>query len=165
VNEAAPGSTTPPPPPGGSIACAGYSKTIVLDLNWNVSGAPRVISSGFANGAIVVARFTTPAVTSSTTASISSGEWGSQPTARSASLSATPCDFVDPNPLGKYGTMLAGQQTPSVTYQIGGSSRSYVVLKPSTTYYFNVKNEAFGGSTCSSGSCDIFIELHKPSGT
>jgi len=161
------GGTTTPPVPSGPISCAGYSKTIVLDLNWGGSGsaAPRVVSSGFGNGAIVVARFTTPANTApGVFAAIAAGEWGDQPTARTAALSQTPCDFPSTNPLGRYATLSAGQQTPSVNYAVGGTSRVYAVLQPSTTYYFNVKNAAFGKSTCTSTTCNIFVELQKPNG-
>jgi hypothetical protein len=155
------------PPPGGAISCAGFSKTIVLDLNWGAPGsaAPRLTTSGFGNGAIVVARFTTPANTApGVYAAIAAGEWGDQPTSRTAALSTTPCDFPSPNPLGKYATLNAGQQTPSVVYAVGGTSRVYAILQPSTTYYFNIKNEAFGGPSCMSSTCNMFVELQKPNG-
>ena len=162
------GGTTSPPPSGGAISCAGYSKTIVLDLNWGAPGsaAPRLTTSGFGNGAIVVARFTTPANTAAGVfATIAAGEWGDQPTSRTASLSTTPCDFPAPNPLGKYATLNAGQQTPSVVYAVGGTSRVYAILQPSTTYYFNVTNlNALGSPSCTSSSCNIFVELQKPNG-
>ena len=167
VVEAGSGGTTAPPPPGGAISCAGYSKTIVLDLNWGAPGtaAPRVTTTGFGNNAIVVARFTTPATTApGAFASISAGEWGDQPTARTAALSQTPCDFASPNPLGKYATLNSGQQTPSVVYAVGGTSRVYAILQPSTTYYFNVTNAVNGASSCTSSTCNIFVELQKPNG-
>ena len=157
----------PPPPPGGAISCAGYKKTIVLDLNWGAPGnaAPRLTTSGFGNGVIAVARFTTPANTASGVfATISSGEWGDQPTPRTAALSTSPCDFPSPNPLGKYATLSSGQQTPSVVYAVGGTSRVYAILQPSTTYYFNVTNSVAGAPTCTSSSCNIFVELQKPNG-
>jgi hypothetical protein len=163
VTEAAPGSAPPPPPPGGAISCAGYSKTIVIDLPWGApgSGAPRLSSSGFGNGAIIVARFTTPSTTSTASAALSSGEWGDQPTPRTAALSLSPCDFSSPLPRASF---TLGQQTPAVTYVVGGSSRMYTVLQPSTTYYFNIKNEAYGVPTCGSSSCNMFVELQKPNG-
>jgi hypothetical protein len=156
-----------PPPSGGAISCPGYSKTIVLDLNWGAPGsaAPRLTTTGFGNGAIVVARFTTPANTApGVFAAISSGEWGDQPTARTAALSPNPCDFPSPNPLGRYATLNAGQQTPSVVYAVGGTSRVYAILQPSTTYYFNVTNAYNGSPTCTSATCNIFVELQKPNG-
>ena len=161
-------STGGSPPPGTPISCPGYSKTIVLDLNWGAPGsaAPRLTTSAFGNDAIVVARFTTPANTApGVFASISSGEWGDQPTARDAALSTTACDFPSPNPLGRYATLNAGQQTPSVVYAVGGTSRVYAILQPSTTYYFNVKNvNALGAPSCTGSTCNIFVELQKPNG-
>ncbi|HTL76631.1 MAG TPA: hypothetical protein VL654_09930 [Casimicrobiaceae bacterium] len=162
------GGTGGSPPPGTPISCPGYSKTIVLDLNWGAPGsaAPRLTTSAFGNDAIVVARFTTPANTApGVFASISSGEWGDQPTARDAALSTTACDFPSPNPLGRYATLNAGQQTPSVVYAVGGTSRVYAILQPSTTYYFNVKNvNALGAPSCTGSTCNIFVELQKPNG-
>ena len=162
------GSGSPPPPiPGGTISCAGYSKTIVLDLNWGApsSGAPRLTTTGFGNDAIVVARFTTPANTApGVFATISSGEWGDQPTFRTAALSTTPCDFTSPNPLGRYATLI-GSQEPAVVYAVGGTSRVYAILQPSTTYYLNIKNvNALGAPSCTSTTCNMFVELQKPNG-
>ena len=162
------GGTGGSPPPGTPISCPGYSKTIVLDLAWGAPGsaAPRMTTSGFGNDAIVVARFTTPATTAAGVfATISSGEWGDQPTARTAALSTTACDFSSPNPLGKYATLNAGQQTPSVVYAVGGTSRVYAILQPSTTYYFNIKNvNGAGAPSCTSSTCNMFVELQKPNG-
>ena len=156
------------PPPGTPISCPGFSKTIVLDLNRGAPGsaAPRLTTSGFDNNTIVVARFTTPASTApGVFASIGGGEWVDQPTARTASLSTTACDFPSPNPLGKYATLNQGQQTPSVVYAVGGTSRVYAILQPSTTYFFNVKNvNALGTPSCTRTTCNMFIELQKPNG-
>jgi len=72
------------------------------------------------------------------------------------------CGYASGGTLGE--NIAAGQQTPSVNYAVGGTSRVYAVLQPSTTYYFNVKNAAFGKSTCTSTTCNIFVELQKPNG-
>ena len=166
-----PPPTTPPPPPGGTISCAGFSATHVIDIAWGApaSAAPRVLTSsngGFGNNQIVVARFTTPATTAAGVfAVIKSAEWGDQQHLRSASLSQTPCDFSNPNPLGRLATTTVGTPSPSVNYAVGGTSPYYAILLPSTTYYFNIKNEAQGVSTCAPGeSCNMFIELQKPKG-
>ena len=50
--------------------------------------------------------------------------------------------------------------SPAFTYAVGGSSSYYAILKPSTTYYFNIKNVDCGASE----SCNMFIELQKPKG-
>jgi len=154
------------PPPGGSISCAGFTKTHVLDITWGApaTAAPRVLTSsagGFSAGEIVVARFTTPATTApGVYAMIKSAEWGDQQHQRIAALSATPCDFPNPNPLGRLATTTIATTSPSVTYAIGGSSNYYAILQPSTTYYFNIKN-----TDCAVGeSCNMFIELQKPKG-
>ena len=162
---------TSPPPPGGAIACAGFSATVVIDLPWGAPGsaAPRIVSKGFGHNGIIVARFTTPAASAAgITAQIKAAEWGDQQHFRTAALSTTPCDFMTPNPLGRLATTggaTSGATSPFVTYMVGGSSSMYAVLQPSTTYYFNIKNEAYGASQCAPGeSCNMFVELQKPRG-
>jgi hypothetical protein len=154
------------PPPGGPISCDGFTKTHVLDINWGApaTAAPRVLTSsagGFSAGEIVVARFTTPASSAAGIyAMIKSAEWGDQQHQRIAALSKTPCDFPNPNSLGRLATTTIATTSPSVTYAIGGSSAYYAILQPSTTYYFNIKN-----TDCGAGeSCNMFIELQKPKG-
>ena len=170
VTEAGQGATSPPPS-GAPISCAGFSATRVIDIPWGASGsgAPRVYTStagGFGNNQIVVARFTTPSSSApGVYAAIGGAEWGDQQTPRTAALSTTPCDFPSPNPVGRLSTIGGGSTSPSVTYAIGGSSSYYAILQPNTTYYFNIKNEVKGVSTCAPGqSCNMFIELQKPKG-
>ncbi|HEV2219896.1 MAG TPA: hypothetical protein VGV08_04985 [Casimicrobiaceae bacterium] len=160
---------TPPPPPG-TISCSGYS-TQVVDILWSANkGSVRVATKGFTNGMIVVGRFTTPNVVPAGTPLAK--VWGAEsnsttgPIARSAALSLTPCDFPSPNPVGGMWSTVSGGTSPSVTYQVNGTSTYYAVLAPNTTYYFNIKNEVSGRPTCPAqfGSCDMFIEVQKPSG-
>ncbi len=165
VSQAGQGSTSPPPT-GGAISCAGFDKTIVLDLNWGAPGspAPRVATSGFGGNSITVARFTTPnKVAPGVYAQIKSGQWVDAARETTASLSTTPCDFPYPNPLGRLATTTQPVVSPSVTYAVGGSSVYYAILQPNTTYYFNIKHQVNGVSTCS-GSCNMFVELQKPNG-
>jgi len=180
VSCTAPGTTTPPktdppptnpPPPNptptptdGVISCAGFTKTHVLNLNWGApaSAAPRVLTSGaggFSAGEIVVARFTTPAASAAGVfAQIKSAEWGDQQHQRIASLSASPCDFS--TGLGRLAMTTVGTTSPAITYAVGGSSAYYAILKPSTTYYLNIKNVDCGAGE----SCNMFVELQKPKG-
>jgi len=161
VTVQAAGSTTTN---GGAISCNGYGKTVVVDLAWGAlkSGNVRVNSSGFGNGAILVARFTTPSTTApSLIGKIQAAESSGGPIPRSAALSTTPCDFPSP-PLAKFSTV-PNSTSPTASYVVGGTSAYYAILSPSTTYYFNIKNEVNGAPTCS-GNCDMFVELQKPSG-
>ena len=159
------------PPPTGTISCAGYT-TQLVDIPWGTigSGNSRVTTKGFTNGMIVVARFTTPSVIPAgiSQATIGGVESNSAtgPVLRTAAMSLTPCDFPNPNPIGGFWSTVTNTASPSVTYQDGGASSYYTVLKPNTTYYFNVKNEVKGAPTCPSqfSSCDMYIELSKPSG-
>jgi hypothetical protein len=165
VSQAGQGSTNPPPS-GGAISCAGFDKTIVLDLNWGAPGtaAPRLATSGFGGNSITVARFTTPATSAPNVyAQIKSGQWVDAAREVTASLSTSPCDFPYPNPVGRLATTTVGVVSPSVTYAVGGSSVYYAILQPGTTYYFNIKHEVNGVQTCS-GSCNMFVELQKPNG-
>ena len=164
VSQAGTGGSAPPP--GGPISCNGFTKTHVIDIAWGApaSAAPRVLTSsngGFSAGEIVVARFTTPATTAANVfAQIKSAEWGDQQHNRIASLSKTPCDFSNPNPLGRLSTTTVPTTSPSFNYAVGGSSAYYAILQPSTTYYFNIKNYDCGAGE----SCNMFIELQKPKG-
>jgi len=159
------GGTTTPPTPTGPISCAGYSNTIVVDIPWGPlkSGNVRVTTRGFGNGGIVVARFTTPSTTATSIGKIQSAEYGGGPIHRTAALSTTPCDFPSP-PLAKFYASVPDSTSPTAQYLVGGSSIYYATLRPSTTYYFNIKNEVNGVPTCSQGTCDMFVELQKPSG-
>jgi len=164
VSQAGTGGSSPPP--GGPITCAGFTKTHVIDITWGApaTAAPRVLTSsngGFTAGEVVVARFTTPASTAAGIyAQIKSAEWGDQQHNRIASLSATPCDFPNPNGLGRLATTAIATTSPAFTYAVGGSSAYYAILKPSTTYYMNIKNVDCGAGE----SCNMFIELQKPKG-
>jgi len=166
VTEAGQGSTSPPPS-GGAISCPGFNNTYVLDLPWGAPGtaAPR-LSSKMSNNDIIVGRFTTPNATlAGVYAAIKGGNWTGDQILRTASLSTNPCNFPYPNPLGKLATTTQGSPSPSVNYAVGGSSLYYAILQPNTTYYFNIKNEVNGVSTCAAGqNCDFFIELQKPNG-
>ena len=167
VSQAGQGSTSPPPTSGGAISCPGFDKTIVLDLNWGAPGtaAPRLATSGFGGNSITVARFTTPASTAPNVyAQIKSGQWVDAARETTASLSTSPCAFPYPNPVGRLATTTVGVVSPSVTYAVGGSSLYYAILQPGTTYYFNIKHEVNGVQTCTSGSCNMFVELQKPNG-
>jgi hypothetical protein len=152
------------PPPGGPISCDGFTKTHVLDITWGApsTAAPRVLTSsagGFSAGEIVVARFTTPASSAAGIyAMIKSAEWGDQQHQRIASLSASPCDFS--TSLGRLAMTTVATTSPAITYAVGGSSSYYAILKPSTTYYFNIKNVDCGAGE----SCNMFVELQKPKG-
>jgi hypothetical protein len=168
------GTTTPPPPPpppppapGGTIACAGYSKTLVYDLPWQSKSTQT--TSGFGNDVIVVARFTTgPGAPGSLyPANISSIEFGDPKATRTAAISLSPCDLTTSF------APTAVTQGPNWTYQIGGTapatafkSMQRLVLQPSTTYYLNITNKnALGGSTCTTSTCNMIIQLTKPTGT
>jgi hypothetical protein len=166
VSEAGTG-TTNPPPSGGPISCAGFSNTYVLDLPWGPPGSPAPrLTSKMSHNDIVVGRFTTPSTTAPGVYSmIKGGNWTGDQILRTASLSLTPCDFPYPNPVGRLATTTQGTPSPSVTYAVGGTSSYYAILQPNTTYYFNIKNEVNGASTCAAGqNCDFFIELQKPKG-
>ncbi|MDE2022279.1 MAG: hypothetical protein KGI71_05215 [Patescibacteria group bacterium] len=163
-----PSVTAPAPIPApATISCAGYA-TQLIELPWGAigSGNVRITTSGFANGMVIVVKFTTPNVTPTALGygRISGVESNSQtgPIYRTAALSASPCDFS--GALGP--SSLSISPSPTAWYQDVGTSSYYATLSPATTYYFNVKNEYKGSPTCPAqfGNCDMFIELAKPSG-
>lgn len=168
VTQSAPGGgTTSPPPPG---ACPGFANTRSITIPWGAvaSGNVDVYTSkagGFGPNDIVVAQFTTPATTAANVwGKVSAAENGGGPIPRTASLSLTPCDFPSPNPIGGLLATVGGGSSPSVQWAIGGSSVYYPILKPNTTYYFNIKNQVNGVTTCSGSACNMIIELQKPNG-
>ncbi|MHB8723972.1 MAG: hypothetical protein ACYC9Z_01140 [Casimicrobiaceae bacterium] len=161
---------TAPPSPTSTISCTGYS-TQVVDISWAASkGSVRVTTKGFTNGMVVVGRFTTPNVVPAGTpqATVAAAESNSTtgPIPRTAALSLTPCSFPSPNPIGGLWSTISGGTSPTVAYQVNGTSSYYAVLAPNTTYYFNIKNEVNGQPTCPAqfGSCDMYIEVSKPTG-
>ena len=74
-----------------------------------------------------------------------------------SSLAASPCEFS--TGLGRL-SITGTTTSPAINYAVGGSSPYYAILKPSTTYYFNIKNV----DCLSNQSCNMFIELQKPKG-
>jgi hypothetical protein len=158
------GGTPPPPSDGWAGTCPGYSKTIVYDLPWNAQS--KITTKGFANGTMLVARFTTPNTSvQSGSATIASAEWLPPRVTRSASISTSPCD------LGGTGTgAVSGgwTQTPGWTYQILGTASRLsgrVVLQPNTTYYVNIVNrDSAGQSTCTTSTCEMIVQLTVPTG-
>jgi hypothetical protein len=169
--------TATPPPTTGAVDCTaqGYAtKNVAIPWGAIGSGNVRVTTSGFTNGMIYVASITTPSVPLATTsiirAKISSAESNSAtgPILRTAWFSDNPasaCQFTSPNPEGYYANIV-GSSSPSLTYQVNGTSTYYPVLAAGKTYYFSVKNEYKGAPTCPSkfSSCDMYIELAKPTG-
>lgn len=161
--------TTSPPPTSGSWdgTCPGYATVIQKAFSFN---GQKVSTTGFNNNAIVVAYFTTPdtpAVSGSAVISVSETVG---PTLRSGSLSTVPCDMSGTGlvRVDKSGTFTGrgSTVTPTVFYQINGTPVSgRVVLKPKTTYYLNVVNRnSSGAPSCTSSSCDIFVQLTTPNG-
>jgi hypothetical protein len=157
------GTGTSNPPPDGPTTCDGYT-VIPVDLPW-AAAESKVTTKGFNNGAIIVARFTTPATgVVSGSAFLSTVENGDPKAMRTASLSTSPCDLAGTGT----GKMWKGTQTPGFSYQINGTvSRlsDRVVLQPSTTYYFNIVNRnADGSKSCGSTTCNMILQLTKPTG-
>jgi len=163
VTQSGTGSAAPPPPAGGAISCSGYAATLVYDLPW--SALSKAITSKFNNTAIVVARFTTPATGAvSGLANLSSIEYGDGKAWRTGSLSTLPCDLTGTG-FGKATRFKGNTQGPSFTYQINGTSSGAIVLQPSTTYYLNIINQdSLGRPSCSTSTCNMIIQLTKPTG-
>jgi hypothetical protein len=148
-----------PLPNGNSTDCPGFNKTIVLDLNW---AAPmrlysKYVGGGFGLSDALIVRFTTGSKSSvSNLPSITAVEFDSQPTSRTATLSASPCDFsTQPAP----GANLHGNTiNPIFAVGTGSGFGFYPVLNTNTTYYLNIRNDP--ASTCTIGvSCDMSVDL------
>jgi len=148
---------------GWNGTCQGFAKTIVMSMDW--AAPTRLYTASFNNmhyDDAVVVRFTTGNVeTTNSLPRIAGAEYQSQPSARVAALSATPCDFDPQQTVGAYG------QSVSVTMVFAISPGTgfgyYPVLQKNTTYYLNIKNAP--NATCASNNvCDMFVDLVKPGG-
>jgi hypothetical protein len=160
IMEAAAGTNNPPPV---ATTCNGYT-VIPVDLPWVAQS--KVITKGFNNDAIVVARFTTPATSAiSGGATLASVESSDGKATRTASLSTSPCDLAG---TGTGKVFKGTTQAPSLTYQINGSVNflsDRAILQPSTTYYFNIVNRnADGSKSCATSTCNMIIQLTLPTG-
>jgi len=147
---------------GGTIACA--SK--VLDIDWNAPGRYFTYNAGgFGTADTMVVRFKAGNTPFTSLARFSGAEYGSSPSARIATLSATPCDFSRQPSIGA--SIL--QPTNSITFYftvgaVENSAAYYPVLQVGKTYYINIRNDT--NPTCgASGGCDMFIDFWKPRGT
>jgi len=147
---------------GTATSCPGFSNTWPLSLAWGAIGSGNVASlmTKFNGNDIIVASFTTPAVTSAgQIGTIQAAEYSSIAINRTASLSLTPCSFdnnLASSGFGAHKTLVSGN-TVSISYVIGGSSKYYPVLQPGTTYFFNIKNSSgIGGG--------MKVEMIKPPG-
>jgi hypothetical protein len=152
---------------GGPISCPGFNATHTIDVAWtSIQLYYTANAGGFGVNDIVVVRFTTSAITSSTAKGyIQAVEYSDPPSGRSAALSATPCDLVGLPKVGG-GTSAFGpnDNAPWAYFSLVASKTGASVLQPNTTYYFNITNSL--PSTCqSSGSCNMLITFNKPSGS
>jgi hypothetical protein len=151
------GSSSPPP-----------ADALNLTITWGAAGSGNVRVDSRTAGAfdcdhIVVAQFTTPASTADGRLGfIQVAENVGGPIQRLACLSTVAGDFSGAD-LGANSRVQNAY--PTVTFSVGANSSGYTQLSPSTTYYYNIKNDdGFGVCTCFSGDCSIYVELSKPFG-
>lgn len=162
-----PSPSPSPPAPSPSPSPGPIPPNVrVIDLDWNQNpGNVRIDTrnlGGF-HGETIAVRFKTPNATSAARAKISGIESNAAYSVlRTACLSEQPGDFD--NPVSPYSRSVGIGF--NFTYGVGTSASYTANLKPGTTYYLNVKNaDRNGNPTCPPGvSCDIFVELAKPSG-
>ena len=178
----APPPATPPPPPSttpttpsGPVACAGFAKTVYVDMAWGTTSRdgstayPRLYTNDFgglnATDALVVRLSPPGGVASYDSGSISLSEWsGDGPFTRYAVISTTPCDFsIIPS---TYNYKIATNVFYSMS--VGGSQVSGVYLmQPGVPYYLNIKNRnQYDQQSCPVGStCNLSVDFGKPAGT
>lgn len=159
---------------GGPVSCAGFSKTVYVDMPWGTTSRdgstayPRLYTNDFGgltgHDALVIKLNPPGGVASVGAGSISLSEWGGGPYTRYAVISTTPCDFsVIPS---TYNYKIATNVFYSL--QVGGNQPAGVfVFQPGVTYYLNIKNaNQYGTQTCPTGTtCNLSIDFTKPAGT
>jgi hypothetical protein len=134
----------------------------VLDLNGQNSigtlpFSTPTISSGFGGSKVLIATLIPPAGLSTKTNTMTVYEWGSASTSRKAWLARSPCDTSGTYPYYQ------ATSSPVFNYTIGGTDSSAVNMQPGEKWYLIVINQKpFGGSSCSSGSCDVGIKWYPP---
>jgi len=147
-----------------TIVCPGFGNTRVLNMDW---ANPVPLFSDDAgsfgpNDALVVI-FTTGNVSSpdDNLPHIAATEWDSNPSARQAVLSATPCDF---GPQTWPGASASGSRV-TVPFAVGSGANFgyYPIIPLNTTYYFNIKNVPEAACTIDD-NCNMVVDLVKPAG-
>ncbi len=143
---------------GGTINCAANAigatitgTTQVLDLDWNnpLISARAILSQADA----VVVRITTGP--SGGYGKISAAEFGGTSAGRYATLSATPCDFSYPPPLGWGATSIGN--TVEILFANGSNGFGYPALVPNTTSYFNLRTTTGSCGT----NCGMLFQLNR----
>jgi len=148
---------------GPPIKCEGFDNTRVIDLDWaNPTRKYTRDMGGFGVRDALVIRFTTGSVSSEKNLPrVVAAQYKSSPSSRRATLSPKPCDFGPQPMLGSAGE--GNSVTMVFALGSGNGGLHYAVLPLNTTYYVNIKNTP--NATCeSSGVCDMFVELMKPTG-
>ena len=142
--------------------------TLNATLTWGAAGSGNVrINStsvgAFACRSVLAVAFTTPASTADGALGfIQAAESVAGPVQRTACLSTIAGDFSG----SVFGAgSVVHNVSPTVVFSVGTNSSGYPELSPSTTYYFNIKNDdGFGVCSCLTSDCSVFVELSKPSG-
>ena len=162
-----PPPSTTPPTPSGPVACAGFAKTVYVDLSWG-AGYTRLFTNDFGgltgSDALVVKLNPPSGVTSYGGGTIGLAEWGGGPFTRYAVISTTPCDFsIIPS---TYNYKIATNVFYSL--QVGGSQQAgKFMMQPGVPYYLNIKNRnQYDQQSCPVGAtCNLSIDFGKPAGT
>lgn len=145
---------------GFNGSCPGFAATHIIPIDWN--NPQRTFTANFGGFGIldiVVVKFTVGNISStSSLPRMTSAEYNSPPSSRTAVLSATPCDFSTQSTPGA--TIIGNSITAVFATGTGSGGGYYPVLQLNHEYYLNMKNNP--GSTCASApSCDMFIDLIK----
>jgi hypothetical protein len=148
------GSSSPPPVPNA----------LNLLLPWDNVTAHSSSAGAFDCSHIIVAKFTTGSITvNGSIGAMEAAEYASAAVQRTACLSTSAGDFSG-SVFGPSSRVTGN--TVTVAFSVGTNPDGYPALSPSTTYYFNIKNDnGFGVCTCFTGDCSMIVELQKPPGT
>jgi hypothetical protein len=153
----------------GPIVCPGYNSTVVLELTYSQQDSE--LSSGFGPNDALVAHFRTSSApaSGSTKGQLYAVEYGTGPAARAGAINTTPCNFTTGLVLFKCSgstSAFNGDTGPSFGLTQGTTTSSCAIdLQPNTDYYFNINNHPTLGGGCTSASCDMKVNIQKPSGT
>lgn len=131
--------------------CSQYAGVIESDIPWGDYSRYFTASlGGFPQGVVWLIKITVPSSPSSygTAGYTTAAEWQASPASRTMTLSQSRCDFRTADSTGARGPVAAsGGTTPTINWNVGAGGGGYG-LEPGKTYYFAVKNENCGASSC-----------------
>lgn len=148
-----------PVAPPGNIVCPGFTKTLVMVVDWNNPTRLLTVNyGGFNANDIVVYQFTTGGGSSidNNLPRVAGAEYSAGAANRIAAMSDKPCDFVGLPFFAA--TVTSSAITIPFTVNNPNNYGFYPILNNHSTYFINVKNAPDSGCVT---ACNMFFDLSR----